>query len=262
MPVDDLRLWVREVHGRCEAAWERARVLRVPKLPSQDAPVLPLSAALSSEDARLLQWSTAACAAGIAIGIRLGRVRPFWRRIVSVHQIDAIGPISPVLRGRVVTVADGDTLRLLHVPTFLHSTRLRNGDKVSTNTLQVRLCTIDAPETGKFGKLGQPFGEEAKRFLERLVLGRMVSVRVLAKDQYGRAVGSVVRGWWPLRAHVDQEMLRAGLAEVYRGSGAVYGPLGKAHYVSLEAAAQQAGRGLWAQGAKVESAAAFKARSK
>ncbi|KAG8460612.1 hypothetical protein KFE25_011387 [Diacronema lutheri] len=211
-----------------------------------------------------LCWSAASFAAGVGVGLRFGAARRgLFQRIVAAHELahDAIGPTSALLRGRVIKVADGDTLRLLHTPTPFHASRLRDSDKVSAVALQVRLCTIDAPETAKFGKPAQPFGEAAKQHLERLVLGRMVSVRVLSRDQYGRAVGSVVRGRWPLRSHVDEDMLRTGLAEVYHGGGAVYGPRGKEHYVALELAAKRARRGMWAQGAQFESAAVFKART-
>jgi endonuclease YncB( thermonuclease family) len=230
--------------------------------------VAKAQAASGGVDARALQWAALAFAAGVGVGLRLGRVRPFWRRFATAADVpaDAIGAAAKPLLGRVVSVSDGDTLRLLHTPTWLHSSRLGAGAKLSESTLQVRLCTVDAPEVAKFGKPGQPFGEAAKAFVERRVLGRIVRARVLSKDQYGRVVAQVERlapWWWPFRAaHLDEQLLRAGLAEVYRGGGAVYGPLGKARYLELEAGAKSARVGQWAQGGKVESAAEFKARSK
>jgi endonuclease YncB( thermonuclease family) len=62
---------------------------------------------------------------------------------------------------------------------------------------------------------------------------------------------------------VDEKMITAGLAEVYRGSGAVYGSKGKEFYESLESKAKQSKKGQWSlDGAKRESAAEYKARTK
>jgi endonuclease YncB( thermonuclease family) len=89
----------------------------------------------------------------------------------------------------------------------------------------------------------------------------------LQKDQYGRAVAQVKRRgllhyWWPFTRYVDEEMLKAGLAEVYRGGGAVYGRKGKDAYIAMEQAAKSRKKGMWALGADRESAAEFKARMK
>ena len=56
-------------------------------------------------------------------------------------------------------------------------------------------------------------------------------------------------------------MLKAGLAEVYQGSGAVYGYRGKEAYVKLQNEANARKKGLWSQDDR-ESAAEFKARMK
>ena len=62
---------------------------------------------------------------------------------------------AEMLRGKIVSVADGDTVTVLD----------------STNTQhKVRLAGIDAPEKG------MPFGNTAKRHLSNLVAGRFVKV--------------------------------------------------------------------------------------
>jgi endonuclease YncB( thermonuclease family) len=121
-----------------------------------------------------------------------------------------MGPTTPFLRGRVVSVSDGDTFRFLHLPTRFHSSHL--GDrKMADVTLPIRICTIDTPETAKFGKQGQPFGDEAKDYLKAMIMDRIVNVKVLEKDQYGRGVAEVYRPGpflgWP-RKYIDQEMLK------------------------------------------------------
>lgn len=89
-----------------------------------------------------------------------------------------------------------------------------------------------------------------------------VKVRLLQADQYGRGVGEVfVKGALNQKLHVDEEMLKAGFAEVYLGGGAVYGPLGKDGYLALEKEAQKKKQGIWSQ-KKRETAAEYKRRTK
>lgn len=215
------------------------------------------------------QWSFVglACATSFFLGMRFSKATASFRRFNTVSDVHSsmIGPEAPLLRGRVVSVSDGDTFRLLHVPTSLfHSSQLEDGKKLSDSTLQIRICTIDTPETAKFGKSGQPFGDDAKKHLESMILDRMVNIQLLQKDQYGRGVAEVSRGGpffgWPTK-FMDEQMLKAGLAEVYQGGGAVYGRLGKDKYLQLQEQAEKSKMGMWSLD-KRESAAEYKARIK
>ena len=158
-------------------------------------------------------------------------------------------------------MSDGDTLRLLHTPTLFHPKTLdKKTKKLAESTLPIRVCTIDTPETSKFGKTGQPFGVEAKEELQRLVENKAIKIRLLQKDQYGRAVAQVIAPRTGGKG-VDEILLKAGLAEVYQGMGAVYGPLGKDKYLALEEEARSARKGIWSQTNR-ESAADYKKRTK
>jgi micrococcal nuclease len=234
-------------------------------------------------------------ALSFVMGYRTGRRygNPF-QRYTEISQIPSrcIGLDAPYLRGRVVSVSDGDTFRFYHCPTRLfHSTHLppthkktnrtsssssssndntdKNSLKLSDLTLPVRICSIDTPETPKFGKPGQPFAVEAKEYLSNIIEQKMVQIQILQADQYGRAVAQVryPPSWtlgllpWLFGKYVDEQMLRAGLAEVYRGSGAVYGRLGKNAYESIESVAKTAEIGQWSS-KNHESAAEYKARTK
>lgn len=195
------------------------------------------------------------------------RAASSWtRRLTSVADISSsdIGKTAPWLRGRVISVSDGDTVRFLHAPTWFHFSHLQEGEKMSDVALPVRVCTIDTPETAKFGKPGQPFGEKAKKCLSDLTLDKIVHIQLLQKDQYGRAVAAVrAPGMLPgMKWYADEHLLKQGLAEVYRGSGAIYGRLGKDAYIEIEQAAKKSRKGMWAQGDKRESAAEYKARLK
>ena len=203
---------------------------------------------------------------------RLQRQWP-WRRFLRVTDIPVpyFGPTAPYLRGRVVSVSDGDTVRFRHAPTWFHRSTILGGadEKLSEVTLPLRICSIDTPETAKFGKPGQPYGNEAKEHLMHLVQDRIVECQLRQTDQYGRAVALVRMRhslfFWK-RYYVDELMLKAGWAEVYTGSGAVYGRLGSQDaYLKLMQHAQSKRLGMWEeQGSDEprESAAAYKARLK
>ncbi len=86
----------------------------------------------------------------------------------------AILPASAetVYQGKVIKIADGDTLTLL----------------VDSKQLKIRLSDIDTPERK------QPFGTRAKQALSELAFGKQARVVEVTVDRYGRIVG---------RVHVD-----------------------------------------------------------
>jgi len=102
----------------------------------------------------------------------------------------------------VVSCNDGDTCQL----------------KATDNTrIKVRLVGIDAPETGKKNrkkkKDGQSGGLEAKDFLNRLVVGKSVTLRSYGTDAYGRNLAEIILN----KDAVNLKMVSEGWAEVYRG---------------------------------------------
>lgn len=201
-----------------------------------------------------------------ALGFKAGRFQNPWRRFAAVTDVPKqyFGDTAPFIRGRVLSVSDGDTIRFRHTPSlFFQSSKLNKGEKLSEVALPIRIATIDTPETAKFGKEGQPFGEEAKKYLSSMVENKIVYCQLLQTDQYGRAVAQVRFGALPFwQSFADETMLKAGLAEVYLGSGAVYGRKGKEAYLDMMEKAKSNKTGMWSQGDKRESAAAYKARMK
>jgi endonuclease YncB( thermonuclease family) len=79
---------------------------------------------------------------------------------------------AEVLTGRVVRIADGDTLTLL----------------VDKAQVKVRLECIDAPEKA------QPCGTKAKQALSDLTFGKIVRLEAKSEDKYGRTLGRVSVG--------------------------------------------------------------------
>ncbi|GLE00951.1 hypothetical protein PINS_up009748 [Pythium insidiosum] len=198
--------------------------------------------------------------AGLCLGLVLPKLRQPFRRFTTVDDI----PMSffhqeRQITARSVSVSDGDTFRARHVPLWRSAGGFKG--KMSENTLQIRLAGIDTPETAKFGSPGQPFGDEAKAWLSQTLEGRKLTLTLLHKDQYARAVCMVHYGRWPFRRNASEEILKAGLANVYRQAGAVYG--GRLEvFERLEAEAQQKKRGIWSQGKKLETASEYKARQR
>jgi endonuclease YncB( thermonuclease family) len=91
--------------------------------------------------------------------------------------------------GKVVAIADGDTLTLL----------------VDRQQMKVRLAEIDTPERR------QPYGSRAKEGLSQLAFGRRARVVAVDRDRYGRTVGRVYVG----DTDVNAELVRRGAAWVY-----------------------------------------------
>jgi endonuclease YncB( thermonuclease family) len=97
---------------------------------------------------------------------------------------------AETLTGKVVHVADGDTITVL----------------VGREEVKVRLAEIDAPEHG------QPWGRRAKQALVEKIAGHVVQVETKFNDRYGRRVGHVVYS----DRDINREMVREGHAWVYR----------------------------------------------
>lgn len=115
------------------------------------------------------------------------------------------GKAPPLSENWTVTnVADGDTITV----------RQTTGQE-----MKLRLACIDAPETPKPGKPGQPLGQEAKQKLSALVAAANNEVMVIPieKDKYGRTVAEVMaRGKGGVEVSFQEEMLKSGMALLYR----------------------------------------------
>ena len=120
------------------------------------------------------------------------------------------------MRGLVVAVSDGDTIRVLDAKKVQH---------------KIRLDAIDAPETG------QDFGTQAKKFLSNLVSGRNVRIVYSSTDRYGRILGTVFIG----KRNINLMLVEAGYAWHY----VQFAP-DKQEFAEAEAKAKKERRGLWA----------------
>ena len=144
------------------------------------------------------------------------------RVAASCARPDAIGePARAEVRGRVVKVADGDTITVLAAANAQH---------------KIRLYGIDAPESK------QAFGQKSKEQLSNYVFGKDVVVKYKSRDKYGRVLGTVyVDG-----KDINLEMLKAGLAHHYKRYDSTPA------YAQAEAEARQNKLGLWADKNPIE----------
>lgn len=127
--------------------------------------------------------------------------------------------LSQAFMGKVVGVADGDTV-----------TVLAEGNQ----TVKVRLYGIDAPESR------QDFGNKAKQTLSSLVFGKVVDVGSMDQDRYGRTVARIfVDG-----QDVCEALVREGMAWVYRTYCREKPTCD--NWLALEQEARLAEVGLWA----------------
>jgi endonuclease YncB( thermonuclease family) len=135
----------------------------------------------------------------------------------------ADGHAARTVEGVVRAVYDGDTILLV--------TR-------ESSRLKIRLYGIDAPETAKPDKPGQPFGEDAKKALFSKIMGKKVTTEIVEVDQYQRVVAVVRYGG----RDINREMVAEGMAWAYRQflQGAY-----ASEYLGAENRARSQRIGLW-----------------
>lgn len=123
-----------------------------------------------------------------------------------------------IITGKVIKVADGDTITILDT---------QKAQK------KIRLYGIDAPEKA------QDFGNKSREKLATLVAGKDIAVTVIDIDRYGRNVGRInVDG-----KEVAEEMLKDGMVWLYTA----YCKISECeHWKELETQAKTAKIGLWA----------------
>lgn len=117
-------------------------------------------------------------------------------------------------QGKVIKVADGDTITVL----------------VNGNTQErVRLENIDAPESS------QAYGQQARNFLNSQVYGKFVYVKSNKMDLYKRHIGTIYLGNY----NVNQSIVQNGYAWAFREY------LTDPNYIKYEQYARQNRLGLW-----------------
>ena len=127
---------------------------------------------------------------------------------------------ATTLQGKVVHVADGDTITVLDATNTQH---------------KIRLQGIDAPEKA------QAFGQKSKQSLHQLVHSKQVRVEFQKKDKYGRAVGKVVYNG----TDVCLEQIKLGMAWHYKQYASEQSKEDQELYAQAELTARTRAFGLW-----------------
>ncbi|KAJ2515619.1 putative endonuclease lcl3 [Coemansia sp. RSA 1939] len=197
---------------------------------------------------RLYVYGQSAVCIGVCGGIAFGLYMVFRRYATETDVPERVIKSHKRLRGYMVNAADGDTFRFYHVPASRWAFTRRPAERsrgVAKQTICVRVSAVDAPEMAHFGNPEQPLAREARDRLLALLRGRAVTVKPLARDQYGRIVATVTyRSWLGFRHNVAHEMLRAGLATLYTGGNAQYDGE-EALLARLQDDARRAKVGVW-----------------
>ena len=155
--------------------------------------------------------------------------RLFRSILILIAYILILPSISPAGQFKVTRVFDGDTVKA-------------EGYDIE---IKIRMVGIDAPEASKEKRCpGQPYSQKAKKHLTSLVLNKTVDIKGYGLDRYNRVLGMIYLG----NKNINLEMVRAGLAEAYRGKP----PKGfdTALYLEAEKRAKEAKTGMWSLGDK------------
>ena len=132
----------------------------------------------------------------------------------------SIPAFADSLTGKVVKVADGDSISVLD----------------STNTQhRIRLQGIDAPERK------QAFGNASRKHLATLVAGKEVTVKWDKRDRYWRIVGFVIVD----EQDVNLAQVKAGMAWFYRYYRKELSVENRKLYAQAEDEARANKQGLW-----------------
>lgn len=122
--------------------------------------------------------------------IKLKTMKPLQKLLLALLLLSNES-FAEELKGKVINVADGDTITVL----------------ATNNTpTTIRLSQIDAPEKK------QAFGSASKKNLSDLVYGKVVTVSYSEKDRYGRIIGQVAFDG----LDVNLKQITMGYAWVYR----------------------------------------------
>lgn len=145
----------------------------------------------------------------------------FWVLLLGA----LVAAASPAFAEKVRYVIDGDTLIL-------------------QNHQRVRLIGVDAPEIShrRYGKKGDPFGDQSRAFLASLVQGREVRLENGREefDRFGRRLAYV---YLPDGTFVNRKLVEEGMARAYRKFPFEF----RDEFIGLEKQAAHEQRGLWSE---------------
>lgn len=142
------------------------------------------------------------------------------KKQLTAEKSDSTSADAELLQGRVVGIADGDTITLLDSTNAQH---------------KIRLGGIDAPERG------QPFGTASRQHMAELAFNKQAKADCYKTDRYKRLVCTV----YVDRKDVGLAQLDAGMAWWYRKYASEQPPQERLEYEIAETKAAVDRIGLW-----------------
>lgn len=133
---------------------------------------------------------------------------------VEEPKLQPVMATDNVLTGKVISVADGDTITIL---------------SADNTQYKIRLHQIDAPEKG------QGFGSASKKSLSNMVYKKEVTIEKVDTDKYGRIVGKVLLDG----EDINLKQVQSGMAWVYKEYAR------DQSYFDAETTAKNGRSGLW-----------------
>jgi endonuclease YncB( thermonuclease family) len=154
----------------------------------------------------------------------MSKLRNIFFFVVLFALATPVAAQQHILRGRVVFIADGDTITV------------QDDNK---RQYSIRFAGIDAPESS------QPFGNTSSENLAKLVFSKFVNVEWYKHDHYGRIVGNVFVD----AQDAGLQQIKAGLAWHYKYYENEQSISDRLAYAEAEVKAREKRLGLWADAA-------------
>lgn len=136
-----------------------------------------------------------------------------WKIITLLLFINSF-LFSEIITGKVISVTDGDTVKILDS---------------NNETYKIRLNDIDAPEKK------QAYGTKSKENLANYIAGKTVKVEYDKLDKYKRILGTI----YFEDKNINEHQIKDGYAWVYRKYSK------NNEYINLERISKNEKKGLW-----------------
>lgn len=138
---------------------------------------------------------------------------------------------SKELKGKVVNIADGDTVTIVVADDNAKSKFLQplSNQLSSKKQYRIRLNDIDAPESK------QAFGNKSKENLKNYIYQKDVVIDYESTDRYGRILGTI----YYQNKDINLQQVKDGYAWVYKQYS------NKQNYIKAEREARSSKKGLW-----------------
>ncbi|ODV82799.1 hypothetical protein CANARDRAFT_30522 [[Candida] arabinofermentans NRRL YB-2248] len=107
--------------------------------------------------------------------------------------------------------------------------------------LPILLAGIRCPRSSSPDQEGEPFGEEAKNYVEGRLLAKSIKISIVGESSSGALVGNVIHP----AGNIAEKLLEEGLAEVSDWQSSIIGSSGMSSLRKLEKVAKNSHKNLW-----------------